>query len=80
MVRKQQHVERVSKPNESVQFRSLGLKRPQLIEKLLTGRGGATIKQYARSTLLHAMFAVVECKPGPTEFGTETVARNRVRR
>lgn len=80
MARKRQNVERLPEPNGSLQFRSLGLKRPQLIALLRAGRGGAEIKQFAQSTLLRAMSAVVECKPGPAESGTETVARNRVRR
>ena len=80
MALKQQNVERLSQPNGSVQFRSLGLKRPQLIALLRSGRGGASVKQFAQSTLLRAMSAVVECKPGPAESGIESVARNRVRR
>ena len=80
MARKRQYVERLPEPNGSLQFRSLGLKRPQLIALLRAGRGGAEIKRFAQSTLLRAMSAVVECKPGPTQSGTETVALNRVRR
>lgn len=80
MARKRQYVERLPKPDGTVQFRSLGLKRPQLIALLRAGRGGAEIKRFAQSTLLRAMSAVVECKPGPIEPGTETVARNRGRR
>ena len=80
MARKRQYVERLPEPNGSLQFRSLGLKRPQLIALLRAGRGGAEIKRFAQSTLLRAMSAVVECTPGPTQSGTETVARKRVRR
>lgn len=80
MARKRQNVERLPEPNGSLQFRSLGLKRPQLIVLLRASRGGAVIKQFAQSTLLRAMSAVVECKPGPTESGSVTVARNRVQR
>ena len=80
MARKRQNVERLPEPNGLLQFRSLGLKRPQLIALLRAARGGVEIKQFAQSTLLRAMSAVVECKPGPTQSGTETVARKRVRR
>ena len=80
MAQKRQNVERLPKPNGSVQFRSLGLKRQQLIAVLVAGRGGASIKRFAPTTLLRAMSAVVECKPGPIQSGAETVARNRVRR
>ena len=79
LARKQQYIERLPKPNGSVQFRSLGLKRPQLIALIRAGRGGAEIKRFAQSTLLRAMSAVVECKPGPTEYRTKTTGRNRMR-
>ena len=76
MARKRQNVKRLPEPHGSLQFRSLSLKRPQLIDLLWARHGGAEIKQFALSTLLRALSAVVECKPGPTE--SDTVARNRV--
>ena len=80
MARLGQDVEHLPEPNGSLQFRSLGLKRRQLIARLMGGRAGSSIKHFAPSTLMRAMSAVVECKPGPVESGTQPVARNRVRR
>lgn len=75
-----QEVEHLPKPNGSLQFRSLGLKRQQLIARLMARRGGSSIKGFAPSTLMRAMSAVVECKPGPVESRTLRNASNRLPR